>query len=333
MSRLPGCCGPPRASCRSRRSCCSSPGSRCVRWRSRICFSTSRRGRRSWRGTACPGAISTRSPPPTTPTSTPPGSPRSAPRRSSRAVAFPPWSWPRRWSCCSPSRALTGSAGGGAPARWRARWRWRRRRSRGATASSSGHIFFRWPVRWRRWRRSTPLGNDEAMRRRPRAWRPGFLPPSSCGPTCTPGCSWRRCSSGRPRWRSRRSGATGWGRAGWPCWPRARRWRRWPRRWVGASFAICASTWCSRRSIRWTSSVRRPGSPTGRWGSTRSRSSRRPRSSSRSARGPRAVGRPSCWRRFCRSGFWPPIRSGSAPTSRWWRRRSWRWPRAWPRLV
>ncbi len=38
MSRLAGCCGPPRASCRSRRSCCSSPGSRSARWRSRILF-------------------------------------------------------------------------------------------------------------------------------------------------------------------------------------------------------------------------------------------------------------------------------------------------------
>ena len=60
---------------------------------------------------------------------------------------------------CSPSRALTGSAGGGARVRWRARWRWRPRRSWGATASSSARTSFRWPVRWRRWRRSTPCWN------------------------------------------------------------------------------------------------------------------------------------------------------------------------------
>ena len=64
-----------------------------------------------------------------------------------------------------------------------------------------------------------PAGTTERTRRRPRARRPGFSPPSSCGPTCTPGCSWRRFWSARRRWGSGRSGATGRGRAGWPCWP------------------------------------------------------------------------------------------------------------------
>ena len=36
----------------------------------------------------------------------------------------------------------------------------------------------------------------------------------------------------------------------------------------------------------------------------------------------RDCGRPR-WLRFCRSGLWPPIRCGSARTSRWRRRRSW----------